>query len=406
MEERRFFDQLADLAIRVGTNLQPGQELVVLGDVEHSPLVRAVMEAGWRADASDVYCAYREPYDRLMLGRYGEGEQLGRSTFLQLALVDHLAQGQSAVVIVDGEAEPDLCNEVAPERMARIVPVEWRRRQSELLARQGVAWVLVPFPTAAWASRVFGEPDLRRLRDAIGRAMRLDEPDPVAAWQTHVGTLADRAQSLTVRGYDGLRFRGPETDLFIGLLPNAQWGGGVMRTSWGQPHVPNLPTEEVATTPDFRRTEGIVTTTLPFADDGAYVPQASFRFEGGRLVSASATEGEGWLRQMLATDDGASRLAEVALVPAQNRLSDLGLTFFHRLFDENISSHMAFGDSYTEGVPGSERLSAAEREATGMSTSLVHYDFMIGGSNVDVLGIRKDGTEEVIMAHGDWVLAA
>jgi aminopeptidase len=219
-----------------------------------------------------------------------------------------------------------------------------------------------------------------------------------------MAALAARAVSLTKRAYDGLRFRGPDTDLFVGLLPNADWGSAELETSWGQSYVANIPTEEVATTPDCWRTNGVVTATLPFADVGAYVTEASLRFEDGRVVEASAAQGEAWLRQMLATDDGASMLGEVALVPARNRLSELGMTFFHGLFDENVSSHIALGDSYTETVPGSELLTAAERQAAGMSSSNVHYDFMIGGPDVDVFGTTKAGSEEAIMIQGEWEL--
>jgi aminopeptidase len=405
LDEQEFFERLADLAIRVGANLQPGQELVVVGDVEHAPLVRATMEAGWRAGAPDVQHLYREPYDQLFLGRYAADDCLERSTFSELAYVDHLAAGKRALVIVTGEAEPELYVDIDPDRIARVTPVELRRRRSELGAKRGVAWTVIPFPTAAWASRIFGEPDVQRLRDAFSRATRLDEPDPVVAWKSHTAALAARAVSLTKRAYDGLRLRGPGTDLFIGLLPNAQWGSAELETSWGQSYVANIPTEEVATTPNCWRTNGLVTTTLPFADVGAYVTDASLRFENGRVVDASATQGEAWLQQMLATDDGASMLGEVALVPAHNRLSELGITFFHGLFDENVSSHIALGNSYTDTVPGSELLTAAERQAAGMSSSNVQYDFMIGGPSVDVFGVRSDGTEEPIMVQGDWELA-
>jgi aminopeptidase len=188
----------------------------------------------------------------------------------------------------------------------------------------------------------------------------------------------------------------------IGLLPDAHWGNVTGETAWGQTYLANIPTEEVFTTPDYRRTHGLVTMTRPFADVGAYVTGMSLRFEHGRLAEASATEGEAWLRQMLATDDGASMVGEIALVPAPNRLSELGLTFFHGLFDENVSSHMALGNGITGVVAGSERLTADERRAAGMSTSIVHHDFTIGGPEIDVSGVTKDGREEPLMVGGSW----
>ena len=223
MGEEEFFERLAELAVGVGANLRPDQELVVFGDVEHAPLVRATMEAGWRAGASDVQCLYREPYDRLFLGRYGADDRLERSSFTMVAGYAHLAEGQRAIIFVSGDAAPDLYAEIDPERLARIVPVEAMRRRAEIGQRRGFAWTAIPFPTEAWSARMFGEPDVGRLRDVIARATRLDEPDPIAAWRDHLSELSARADLLNARSYDALRFRGPGTDLLIGLLPQARW---------------------------------------------------------------------------------------------------------------------------------------------------------------------------------------
>jgi aminopeptidase len=402
MDEHEFFESLAELAIRVGVNLQPDQELIVFGDVEHAPLVRATMEAGWRAGASDVQCLYREPYDRLFLGRYAADDRLERSSIGLLAYNDSLAEGQRAFVQVTGDATPDLYAEIDPARMAQIVPKEAIRRRVDVFRRKGVAWTIIAFPTEAWSARIFGEPDVGRLREVIARTTRLDEPDPVAAWHDHLGELAARATMLTARSYDALRFRGPGTDLLIGLLPDAHWGNVEGKTAWGQTYLANIPTEEVFTTPDYRRTHGRVTMTRPYADSGAYVTGMSLRFEHGRVVDASACEGEAWLRQMLATDDGASLVGEIALVPMHNRLGELGLTFFHGIFDENVASHMALGNGITGVVRGSERLTADERRAAGMSTSIVHHDFTIGGPDINIFGVRKDGREEPLMVAGSW----
>jgi len=402
MDEQGFFMSLAELAIRIGVNLQPEQELIVFGDVEHAPLVRGTMEAGWLAGASDVQCLYREPYDRLFVGRYAADDRLERSPFINLALWDYLAEGERALVIVTGDATPDLYADIDPTRMGRVVPAEAMRRRAEIQGRHGFAWTVIPFPTEAWSVRVFGEPDVARLREVFAHAIRLDEPDPVAAWREHLGQLEARAEMLNARSYDALRFRGPRTDLLIGLLPDAHWGNVTGKTAWGQTYLVNMPTEEVFTTPDCRRTHGLVTMTRPFADSGAYVAGISLRFEHGRLVEASASEGEAWLRQMLATDDGASKVGEIALVPAPNRLSELDLTFFHGLFDENVSSHMALGNGITGVVPGSERLTTDERQAAGMSTSIVHHDFTIGGPEIDVSGVTKDGREDPLMVGGSW----
>jgi aminopeptidase len=319
-----------------------------------------------------------------------------------LASLEHLGEGERALVMVTGDATPDLYADIDPARMARIVPAEAMRRRAEIWGRRGVAWTMIPFPTEAWSARIFGEPDPARLREVVAHATRLDERDPVTAWKDHLGELSARADVLNARSYDAIRFRGPGTDLLIGLLEDAHWGDVTGRTAWGQMYLANMPTEEVFTTPDYRRTQGLVTMTRPFADRGAYVNGISLRFERGRLVEVSADEGEAWLRQLVATDDGASMVGEIALVPAPNRLSELELTFFHSLFDENVASHMALGNGITGAVHGAGRLTADERRAAGISTSMVHHDFTIGGPQIEVWGRTKDGHEEPVMIGGSW----
>jgi aminopeptidase len=267
-----------------------------------------------------------------------------------------------------------------------------------------INWVIIAGPTEAWAKRVFGEPDVPRLWGAISRAVRLDEPDPVAAWREHVATLAARAQRLTERGFDGVRLRGPGTDLFLGLMEGGIWECAAMETAWGHRFLPNMPTEEVFTTPHAERTEGVVRSTKPLVLLGQLVRNIEMRFESGRAVDVRAAEGEDVLLEQMAADDGAKRLGEIALVDDTSRVGQTGLTFFDTLFDENAASHIAFGEGLPESMAGGTEMSWEERKAAGINHSTVHTDFMVGSNEVDAFGVEKDGTEVPILQRGTWVL--
>jgi aminopeptidase len=237
---------------------------------------------------------------------------------------------------------------------------------------------------------------VERLWELVARAVRLDEPDPVGAWAGHMRQLKARAALLNARRFDALRFRGPGTDLTVGLLPSSQWISAESETADGHPFLPNIPTEEVATTPDPSRTEGTVRATRPFSPTrGAIVEGLELRFESGRAVDVRAERGEDLVRGQLDTDDGAARLGEVALVDRSSRVGELGVVFYDTLFDENAASHIAYGKGLPEGVDG----------ADGANESSIHVDFMIGSPEVEVDGIDPNGVAVPILRNEEWVLA-
>jgi aminopeptidase len=394
--------RLAALAVRVGANLQPGQELFIWGEPEHAPLVRAVAEAGWQAGARDVHCRYLDEHVRRLHAIHAQEELLDRSEPWVLDLIR--AMEGATLVVIDGDADPHLLDDVDGERAARAEPREVRKLNGDMINQLAVAWTVIPCATEGWARTLFGEPDVDRLWDEIAAVTRLDASDPVADWGEHVARLTSRARGLNQLALRAVRFRGPGTDFHVGLLDASEWQAPVSTTAWGQTHVANIPTEEVYTTPDRNATEGVVRLTMPIYWYGSVVENASLRFEGGRVVEATATAGEDFLRSKLAEDEGASYLGEVALVDDDSAIGRRGLVYRNGLLDENAASHVALGRAYTEPVPALSELEDDELVAAGVNFSTMHVDVMIGGSDVDVDGVDEAGSETPIIRQGRWML--
>jgi aminopeptidase len=399
---RERLDAYADLTVRVGANVQEGQDVVVLGWIEHAPLMRAIVEAAWRAGARFVEMSYRDDYGRRSLAEHASEDALSWSPPYTLVRLQDWADRRVAYIQTLGDPDPMLMSGLDPVRVGKAEPHEATTLLRRLSNESHWSRTIVGCATEGWARQVYGEPEVERLWDEIFHAVRLDEPDPIAAWQVHIATLKARAGSLNGRRFDAVHFHGGGTDLMVGLLPESRWIAATDVTNWGLEHCANMPTEEVFTTPNRRRTEGVVRATRPFNWYGYTVGGLEVEFRDGRAVRVDADDGGGFIRSQMEADEGGAFLGEVALVDETTRIPDR--VFYNGLFDENVACHIAYGNAYTAGVEGAEGLSPDELRERGVNVSATHVDFMIGGQEVDVDGITTDGEAVPVMRENRWVL--
>ena len=378
-------DRYAEFVVRVGVNVQPGQDVHVSALVEHAPIARAMAEQAYRAGARRVVVDYIDMHVRRSAIEHAPDEALGTHYPYELERINHWRDHGVALIYLTGSPDPHVYDDLDPARIAALPSKTLSAAFGEIIEQ--VPWTAVAAPNEGWAREVFGEPDLDRLWAAVAVATRLDMPDPVSAWREHLTKLQDRATALDSLGLDAVRFHGPGTDLTIGLLPNSKWLGGSTRTKAGVEFVPNIPTEEVFTTPDWRRTEGTVRITEPLVLASTRVDGLRLRFVEGRIVEAEADRGVELVRAELERDPRAPFLGEVALVDGSSRVRQAGVVFHDALYDENVGCHIAYGTAYTEAAAGTAELSPDERIARGVNVATVHTDVTIGGPEVSVDGV-------------------
>jgi aminopeptidase len=402
-------DKLAEVAVRVGLNLAEGQEVVMTASLDSLPLARKITEAAYKAGASLVTTIFADDQSALARYKYARDESFDVApAWMYEGMAAAYRSGAARLAIVGDD--PNLLAGQDPEKIARANRARSKayRPALELITASAINWSLVPFANAAWARSVF--PDVpedvavAKLWDAIFAATRADRPDPEAAWAEHNATLMAKRKILTERNFRALRFTGPGTDLKVGLADGHAWMGGISTARNGISSNPNIPTEEVFTTPHAAMTEGTVSATKPLAHGGTLIRDIRVRFEGGKVVEAHASTGEEVLQKMIGTDEGARRLGEVALVPHSSPISQSGLLFFNTLFDENAASHIALGQAYKKCFVNAKTLTDEQFAAAGGNSSLIHVDWMIGSASVDVDGLDAAGNATPVMRKGEWAL--
>ncbi|MEU4240288.1 aminopeptidase [Actinoplanes sp. NPDC026619] len=394
-------ERFADLVVRAGVNVQPGQGVVIDSDTAHLEIARAVVEAAYRAGAGWVDVNFVDgPIQRSGVD-HATVEALSASRPWALARIEEWRTTGVVSIGLVGDPDPHLFDGADPARVAA-------RRHEEVSARRnalfnGMRWSLVAAPNPGWAQQIFGEPDMDRLWAAVTTAMRLDSPDPAAAWQARSATLAARAKQLDALELTEVHYLDESTDLTVGLPPRVRWTGGGLVDPDGITYLPNLPTEEVFTSPDRRRADGVIRVTRPMVIAGQLITGLRVTFKDGRISEVSADEGGDVIRAQIETDEGARYLGEVSLVDRESRIAKAGIVFHNTLYDENAGCHVAWGQSFPWTVEDGMKMTPEQRTEVGLNTSGIHTDVIIGGDGMTVTGTGPGGTVEIIRDDA-WVL--
>jgi aminopeptidase len=403
-------DRLAKVAVKIGLGLRAGQELLMSAPIEALPLVRRITAHAYQAGAVLVTTFYGD--DPSVLARYQYAPDASfdfAPSWLQDGIATAFRTGAARLAIAG--ANPALLAKQDPSKVSRanIAMSKASKPAMELITRHEINWTIVACATPEWAKLVFpDEPEniaVAKLWEAIFVASRIAVDDPVAEWQQHGARLKQRVDMLNTKRFSALHFKSADgsTDLTVGLADDHLWAGGGTTAGNGVYCQPNIPTEECFTTPHKDRVDGKVRASKPLSHQGTLIENIQVRFEGGKIVEATATAGEDVLNRLISTDDGARRLGEVALVPHSSPIASSGVLFWNTLFDENAASHIALGQAYSTCIIGGEKMDTEQLANLGANTSLIHVDWMIGSGEMDVDGVAADGASEPLMRKGEWV---
>jgi aminopeptidase len=400
-------DRLAEVAIKVGLALKPGQDLLLTAPSAALPLVRKIAEHAYKAGAGLVTPIISDEAVTLARYRFAPDDSFDRAAgWLYEGMAKAFSANTARLAIVGDN--PMLLSGEDSAKVARASKANSIAYQPALEKIVGfdVNWNIIAYPSASWAKQVFpgDEEDVAvaKLADAIFAASRVDNDNPVAAWNKHNAALRTRTEWLNAQRFSALHYSGPGTDLTIGLADGHEWVGGASTAKNGIVCNPNIPTEEVFTTPHAGRVSGHVVSSKPLSYQGSLIDGISVRFEDGRIVEAKAARGEEVLNKVLDTDQGARRLGEVALVPHSSPISKSGLLFLNTLFDENAACHIALGQCYSKCFVGGDKLTPEQITAQGGNKSFIHIDWMIGSDQTDIDGIHADGSRVPVFRKGEW----
>ena len=405
----QLLDKYAELTIKSGLNVRKGQQVLITAPIEAVDLVRLITHHAYKVGASLVTTLYNDEQATLM--RYVDGHSEAFDTapnWLFKGMAEAFRDGTCARLAIIGEnpalltgQDIDKVSRANRARSAAYKPV------SEQITGFATNWCVISAATVSHAKSVFPKlPDqeaLAALWTAVFKCTRADQPDPVHAWELHTKALHARTAKLNAKHYAALAYKGPGTDFTLGLVDDHIWMGGASVAKNGILCNPNIPSEEVFTMPHRERVDGIVRSTKPLSYQGTFIDGIEVTFEKGRIVKGTASKGADVFRKMIESDEGASCLGEVALVPHSSPISASGIVFNETLYDENAASHIAVGQAYSQNMKDVSSLSAEQKLARGMNTSMIHVDWMIGSGALDVDGVFKDGKREPLMRGGEWV---
>lgn len=400
-------EQYAELAVKVGVNIQKGQYLLINTSTDTLDFTRIVVKKAYEAGAGRVQVNLSDPVFTRAFYELGAEEEFSKYPKWIVAQRDELIERKGALLWIDAE-DPDLLAGIQSSRISAQTKAagEALVRYRKAVMNDDIAWSIIAVPSQKWAAKVF--PDLpeneqvNALWEAIFQTVRIGEGDAVEKWRKHVENLESRAKQLNEKKYSKLHYKAPGTDLTIELPEKHLWVSGSSKTPEGTTFIANMPTEEVFTLPCKYGVNGVVRNTKPLVYQGNIIDGFSLTFEKGKIVKAEAEVGNELLQDLIANDEGSSYLGEVALVPHQSPISSSGILYYNTLFDENASNHLAIGEAYPTCFEGGRELQEGQLEALGINTSITHEDFMIGSAEMDIDGILPDGTEEPIFRKGNW----
>jgi len=400
-------EKYADLIVRTAVHIQPGQDLWINAPIHLPELVRLIVKRAYEVGAKQVHVDWRDEQLTRLTYSLAPEEAFEQYPAWRVQAMNEIAEQGGAYLMIKSD-DPELLKGIDPKRVAdysrvsSAALINWRK----YISSKRISWSIVAAPSDNWAKLVFPELDtheaVEALWEAIFKAIRVKQEDPVQAWEEHNNNLLAKRAYLEAKQYKKLHYRAPGTDLYIELPDNHLWNGGISKNERGNTFNPNIPTEEVYTAPRKDGTSGTVRSTKPLSYQGNLIENFCLTFEKGRVVDFQAEKGYDSLKEMLDLDSSSRYLGEAALVPHHSPISDANIIFFNTLFDENASNHLALGNAYPTCVEGGTTMSREELEQAGLNQSFLHVDFMIGSAEMDIDGITEDGQAEPVFRKGNW----
>lgn len=407
MDFETCLEQYAQLTVSIALNIQPGQTLWISAPIHAPQFVRLITRKAYEAGAKNVHIEWVDDICSQLKYTLAPDEAFAEYPLWRARAVEELAENHGAYLYIDS-SDPELLKDIEPQRLSTYAKAagtalsKWR----EYMTSYHITWSIIAAPSIPWAKKVFphleeGEA-VSSLWDAIFKASRADQENPILTWHDHNTTLLTKRTSLNQKQYKKIHYRAPGTELTVKLPDNHIWRGGAAENGQGNAFNPNIPTEEVFISPNKKGTQGVVGSTKPLSYQGNLIENFTLTFENGRIVDYQAEQGYETLKRMIEMDEGAHYLGEIALVPHHSPISNSNLIFFNTLFDENASNHLALGKAFETCIEGGTSMSQEELEKAGLNDSLIHVDFMIGSSEMDIDGEHADGTLESIFRKGNW----